>query len=467
MTTYTTIFKGRFEPIQEKTYFHLPFDMPSNAVRLDVECHYSDRIGSDPRLAGGNTIDLGLFDQRGIEFLKAGFRGWSGSEKERFFITDKEATPGYIPGALEPGRWSVLFGLYKMASQGCDYEVAINITTQVQTEADVIQTHTSSRLSASPPINNFNSWYRGELHCHSWHSDGENSPESLVNMANAMGLDFLAVTDHNTSSSQRELDTIPDPGLVLVHGVEVTTFKGHFNAWGIKEWVDFRVTSPDDMRSVIDFARQMGALTSSAHPKPLGPDWDYPEVSTMDCVEVWNGPWTGLDEVSLNFWLERLATGRRIPAVGGSDFHRAGEITGFTERQLGRPTNWVYVPGVLTESGILDSLRSGHIVISEGPDGPFLELLGGEGFTARGGDIIEKKAGDYLPIKVHCRGGKGCAIKILDQSGVLITEQVTNDDTFFEYQLAVNTSLYLRVELRTDEDWMKAMTNPIYILNQS
>ena len=36
---------------------------------------YSDRIASDPLLSGGNTLDIGLFDPRGIAPSSPGFRG--------------------------------------------------------------------------------------------------------------------------------------------------------------------------------------------------------------------------------------------------------------------------------------------------------------------------------------------------------------------------------------------------------
>jgi hypothetical protein len=90
-------FKG-FRSSQEKTYVHLPFEMEAGAIRLDVEYRYSDQIGSDPQLEGGNTLDLGVFDERGIAFLTAGFRGWSGSERATFFIAENDAAPGYLAG---------------------------------------------------------------------------------------------------------------------------------------------------------------------------------------------------------------------------------------------------------------------------------------------------------------------------------------------------------------------------------
>src|SRR5690242_2579552 len=130
MPTQTVVHDGTFRPEQEKTYVHLPFDVPSGATEVAIEYSYSNRIGSSPLLRGGNTIDLGVFDSRGIDYLQAGFRGWSGSERLSVRIGETEATPGYLAGPLTPGRWHVMLGLYKIAPEGCSYRVEIAIATE-------------------------------------------------------------------------------------------------------------------------------------------------------------------------------------------------------------------------------------------------------------------------------------------------------------------------------------------------
>lgn len=44
------------------------------------------------------VIDLGLEGP-------AGWRGWSGGARDRFVVRHDAATPGYLPGELEPGTW--------------------------------------------------------------------------------------------------------------------------------------------------------------------------------------------------------------------------------------------------------------------------------------------------------------------------------------------------------------------------
>lgn len=465
--TQTTILEGHIRPDQEKTYLHLPFNMPENAVRLDVEYHYSEKISADPRVMGGNTIDLGVFDERGIAFLQAGFRGWSGSERPKFWITRDNASPGYLAGTLNPGKWHVLFGLYKIAPTGCDYRVEISITVQKEPAPVVPPSYPALLvLPSSLPLhfdgsNPSAQWLRGELHCHTWHSDGTMSTSELVSRACSRGMDFLAVADHNTIASQRDLESMLEPGLILIRGVESTTFKGHFNILGIPDWVDFRVHTPDEMQSALQFAAELGALTSCNHPKPLGPDWDFKEVTNFDCVEVWNGPWTGLNEISLEYWTGLLAKGRRIPAVGGSDFHRVGERSGAEDRDLGIPANWVLVSGTPTAEKILSAIRLGHASLSASPSGPFLELSSVDG-KVQAGDLVNPPPGSLVNLRIRCLGGIGCLLRLIDQRGRVYEQAITLADETVDYTVNPSLSQFCRAELRNTDDQMRALTNPIY-----
>ena len=463
MPTQNIIHEGTFRPEQEKTYIHLPFEVPAGATRLQVEYDYSNRIGSSPHLRGGNTIDLGLFDSRGIDYLQAGFRGWSGSERLSVSIGEAEATPGYLAGPLPPGRWHVMLGLYKIAPEGCSYRVEIAVSIEPERPPAAEQLVPTVSLPSSPPRAPFAPWLRGELHCHTWHSDGDGSPLERVLLARERGLDFLAVTDHNTTSSQLELVGLADPGLIVIPGMEITTFKGHFNAWGIRDWVDFRVQQPEDMIASIRFAAEHGALVSCNHPKPFGPPWEYEEVSGYQCIEVWNGPWYVLNEASLDFWLRQLASGQRLPAVGGSDYHRKSQLAEIPPRAPGTPTVWAYVPGASDAQSILDAIRQGHVSLSDEPDGPFLDLRAGAGSIALCGDALPRPEDGQLPIHVHCQHGASCRLQLLDQAGVLLERTIASSDETVVAELPVARSQYVRAELRDRAGTMKALTNPVYL----
>jgi len=459
----TIVLEGSFVAPQEKSYVHLPFEMPRGATRLEVEYTYSHRIGSDPLLTGGNTIDLGVFDARGIQFLEAGFRGWSGSERLVFFITEAEATPGYLAGPLIAGEWHILLGLYKIAPEGCDYRVRVEITLDPAHEPSIQAPSAVREFPTAEVAPRAEGWLRGELHCHTLHSDGDGTPTALVQMARERGLDFLAITDHNSISSQRELATLREPGLVLIRGIEVTTFKGHFNVWGIGDWVDFRVQRAEDMAAAIRFAVARGAITTCNHPKPFGPPWEYPDVEGYHCIEVWNGPWYQMNQMALDFWTERLAQGKRIVAIGGSDYHRRSQLLEEPPRAPGTPTVWVHITGAPDAAALLDAIRRGHVSLAEEPNGPFLELRAGTNATAMGGDTLTPPTNGQLLARINCWRGAGLELSLLDQRGILFKQPITTPQELVRTELNVKESMFVRAELRDSADNLKALTNPIYL----
>src|SRR5260370_38865654 len=98
--------EGYAPPEQAGGYLHLPFEVLPGTLRLDVSYTYDSQIGAEQGLTGGNTVDIGLFDQRGKDFNSAGFRGWSGSDLNGFFVASDDATPGYLRG---PNRFLANF----------------------------------------------------------------------------------------------------------------------------------------------------------------------------------------------------------------------------------------------------------------------------------------------------------------------------------------------------------------------
>ncbi len=48
------------------------------------------------------------------------------------------------------------------------------------------------------------------MHNHTYHSDGDSDPLDVVRAAEALGLDFLAITDHNVRSQLARLNASRD-----------------------------------------------------------------------------------------------------------------------------------------------------------------------------------------------------------------------------------------------------------------
>jgi predicted metal-dependent phosphoesterase TrpH len=69
---------------------------------------------------------------------------------------------------------------------------------------------------------------RIDLHAHSRVSDGTDAPAALVREAAAVGLDVVALTDHDTAAGWDEAtEAARDAGIDLVPGMEISTVDGH------------------------------------------------------------------------------------------------------------------------------------------------------------------------------------------------------------------------------------------------
>src|SRR5262249_3230352 len=153
----------------------------------------------------------------------------------------------------------------------------------------------------------------------------------LIEAAKKSRLDFICLTDHNTSSHHAELDRLKesDPSLLMIRGEEVTTYGGHANVWGLpaNKLIDFRV-QPGGNRGVekgVAEAHRVGALISINHPYAFcdGCSWSFDRTANgFDAMEVWNGEWDQSDERALGWWDQLLQSGRRITAIASSDSHR-------------------------------------------------------------------------------------------------------------------------------------------------
>ena len=448
---------GHLDESYSQSFLELPFEVPEGTARIDVVYRYSGAIDADPTLTGGNTVDIGIFDSRGASFGKGGgFRGWSGSARDQFFITASEATPGYMTGTIQPGFWQLCLGLYKVAPQGCDYQVDITLTLGA--------VHAQSAEPELLPLTDIvhpasvDGWYRGELHCHTFNSDGDGSPLEVVHKAEALGLDFLAITDHNVLSQLIALNTITTR-LMLIPGFEVTTYRGHWNAWGADASLDFRILSEPRMAGTVAEARSRGYLISCNHPRPHGPDWVYTDVDDFDCIEVWNGPWLSFNSISLEYWETKLRQGRRISPVGGSDAH-------FHHREhnakIGMPTTWLYVEGAPSPVKLLEALHKGHVFISESPQGPRLVLSSGGVMM---GDSIPAGDDGRVNIVVETSGADGDMLEIYTARGIVGRYEIDQAAWRLEIPVDSRDALYIRTQIvMTDSpDIVRAISSPLYL----
>ena len=368
------------EDMMASPWHYLPVEVPAGAAALRVTLSYSRD--------GGAILDLGCFGP-------SGFGGWSGGARSSFVISPIGATPGYLPGEVVAGLWQVAIGLYKVPGSGVRYEV----TAEVVGGAGVGSLSALAPLAPLAPAERpgrrelpagpGQTWLAGDLHSHTVHSDGALTVPELAVLAVSRGLDFLAVTDHNTVSHHRELASASAAyGITLVPGQEVTTARGHAGVLGDTGWIDFR-TSADGWLSA---AERGGGLMSVNHPFGGDVSWLHAMERRPPLLEVWH--WSWLDPTwttPLSWW--QAWDPSAIP-VGGSDWHRPG-----SDSPLGRPTTWVECDDDSGVSGLLEGLRAGRVAITAERDGPILVRHDG-GFVAIGADglLLADPEGPYRRI---------------------------------------------------------------------
>ncbi|MDQ3442119.1 MAG: CehA/McbA family metallohydrolase [Chloroflexota bacterium] len=444
---------SRFEEEESGTLRDVPFEVPKGVDQFRMTISYNDQIDSIPTVSGGNTLDIGLFDQQGTETGGPGFRGWSGSNKLDIVIGKNWSTPPYAAGAIKPGTWNLLLGAYKVGPNGLDVEVGIDFSPDVKAPGKPVVPDIESLERADLPAAGERNWFRGDLHAHSVYSDGSATPAELVVRAYESGLDFIGITDHNRAQAPTDLVPTGDDWPVLVPGVEVTTYAGHFNVWGTDTWYDFRDASPEGVQASIDAANADGGLVSINHPKPFGPDWAYGrDIKGFQTVEVWNGWWDRLNNVSLKVWEDALRRGERIVGVSGSDVHHLDEASTpdnpLSPARLGWPTLWVQAKKPLTAEAILAAIRAGRCFMSDSPSGPQIYL----------------SREDYA-VSARVVGGSGTALALVGASGIIATEAVTSDDQTWSFAINVlgKGQTYVRAQIHGEHGGFRALSNPIWL----
>lgn len=458
-------FSGRFG-FGIYRWAYLPFEVPAGVRQIQVTVSHEDfSVAGVAR----NVLDLGMFGPAGYDLGNAaGFRGWSGGARDSFVISDSYATPGYLAGPIEPGEWAVALGPVVLNPRGMSWQVRVTMDGEQPAEAQP-QPRAADPVTMLPAASVGGArWYRGDLHLHTVHSDGQREPGELVSAAHAAGLDFIVSSEHNTSSANRVWPTCRTGSLLVIPGEEVTTRHGHWLAIGLPEhgWVDWRYGPRDGVFGrFADEVRQAGGLVAAAHPAvPLpGSAWEF-GFRHVDAVEVWNGRWNVDDEVSLRIWQRLLRQGRRIVAVGGSDSHGR-------QQQVGAPQTVVHADD-RSVAIIVDGLRRGRSYIA-GSAEVACELTA----TCQGGGAVQVAgpgqtlpAGTPVTITAVISGAAGTTVALITATGCAARATVQSGRVRLQWELdavSATQGRFARLEVRDGQRGrlgaMIALTNPVWL----
>lgn len=240
---------------------------------------------------------------------------------------------------------------------------------------------------------------KGDLHSHTYYSDGQDGVSMTASDYREEGFDFVAVTDHNrmyTSAMIQELCEEMHTDLCIIRGEEVHTPGSalHIVNAGSKESVCNRYISdfdsfekevaeiekrysdvPEKYRSRVAKARwacdkihEYGGLAIFAHPfwapNRYNISGDFQNIlfdeKMFDALEVIGGCGDANNNLHLAQWEEQLRKGNVLPAVGSSDSHNHD----FESTVFARAFTVVFARENSPEA-ILEAVKNGWCVAGE------------------------------------------------------------------------------------------------------
>lgn len=432
------------EPAQIRQHLPITVPVPDGTTRLLIDFEYAPHVTDGFR----NLLTLTVFDPH-----RARGEGHKHAPHQQVILSAAEATPGYHPGPIPGGDWQIVINTH-MVLEPVTYRLTVTATADPLTTAPPLFApgHTAPRGAG---------WYRGDLHGHTLHSDARWDIPDFVAYAREQRLDFVTLTDHNTTSGLPEMHSHADDHLLVMGGMELTTFFGHAVALGVAQRVDWRLIPGERaMTDIFSEIEQGGGAFVIAHPHSIGSpactgcDWQYADLmpGPARLVEVWNGGWQDpveKNEKGLRQWYTWLAEGFRMIATAGSDIH--GQPT--TDIRYGR---CVVFAAELRASAILDGIRRGRHYLSAGPH---LAL------TAATPDGEQAQMGEHLPAQPVTVTAAwrdvpaGSVLRWVVDGAALPPQDCAGAG---ESVLDLPTLRWVVAELRDAGGQMLAVTNPIF-----
>jgi predicted metal-dependent phosphoesterase TrpH len=164
-----------------------------------------------------------------------------------------------------------------------------------------------------------------DFHVHTSHSkDSRADPSEVVDRALELGLDAIAVTDHNTVSGSLEAERIArGTGLLVIPGQEVRCREGEIMVLGFRKSLPVGMPAAD----LIDLARKGGGFIVIPHPFDLMRNGIGNSLASLagriDAVEAFNSRtiFNRFNSKAMSF-----AKDNGLPVTAGSDSHFVGEM---------------------------------------------------------------------------------------------------------------------------------------------
>ncbi|MCK4417523.1 MAG: CehA/McbA family metallohydrolase [Candidatus Latescibacteria bacterium] len=383
---------------------------------------------------------------------------------------------------------------------------------------------------ASEPLPRSQGWYYGETHFHSIYTSDQvefGSPvAAAVQLAQAMGFGWMAVTDHSYDLDDYLGDAVRNsPALSLweqlrTEVAELNLNTGDFvtlvgeeiscgNSWGrnihllgygIEQFIPgsgdsakrlLRVSPELSIGEVLARIREQGGVAYAAHPCAATPlsqrfilqrrSWrsaDFEEPG-LTGLQFWNGVKDLGFHRGRHKWISLLLAGKRIFALAGNDahgdFNRSRRIRipflkiGEADHNcFGKVRTCVLTKGPLSEKSILDALGNGCCILTDGPFVTF-RMENEENEKAEiGGNVTGRDFTLQMVAKTNQEFGEFEKIEVFQG---IISEREERKIKVFRRpcsrfasipNLKVEEPCYFRIEARTRKGNL-CITNPIWV----
>ncbi len=242
---------------------------------------------------------------------------------------------------------------------------------------------------------------KGDLHSHSYYSDGQDGIAMTAANYREEGFDFFALTDHNRmfpSVLQKEVYRDVKTDICMLRGEEIHTpgSEMHIVHLGGNFSVCERyVKEPEAfLAEVAEIEKEMGYIPEQYRLRVAKAKWACQQIKKaggmsvfahpfwasnlynvsrdfrnylfdekiFDAFELLNAADTAVDNLQVAVWQEQIAKGNILPITVGSDSHNHDFATG----EFGRIFSIVFAKEN-TEQAILQAIRDGYSVAAELP----------------------------------------------------------------------------------------------------
>ena len=344
--------------------------------------------------------------------------------------------------------------------------------------------------------------YIGNVHVHSYYSDGTASPGQIAAIAQRRGLDFVILNDHDYMAKKLHLEVEGFYGkLALLVGLEIGERYHHYLAFGLKEMVAGSGLSPQE---VIDRVNAQGGFGFLAHPfekgmpfheKSIAYTWNDLSVTGYTGICIWNftsrwkervrSPVHGLfcvalkkytlkgpSRQTLSFW-DAKCLKRKVVAIGGSDAHgsvfRWGPIS-LTPITYDYALTSIMIHVLISEAlswdfqvakaQIYEALKNGNLFIAHdaiaSSKGFRFGFFGKSGISALMGEELKFEPG-YLVVEVPLRG----LVRIIRNGSEYCTSEARKFEVKVDKPGVYRVEVYKKTPIFGWRPWI--YSNPIFL----